>query len=157
VGEPITFRELSAGNPVPTVSRDGRWVAYASIESGIYEVYVRAFPDTGRQWPVSTGGGSFPVWSSTGNELFYRTEDQYLMVTRYSADGDSFVAEKPRVWSNTRIFNTGLIQNFAPAPDGKRFAVLMPAEGPQPGTTQRNAMLVLNFFDEVRRRVAGRP
>ena len=79
------------------------------------------------------------------------------MVTRYSADGESFIAEKPRVWSNTRIFNTGLIQNFAPAPDGKRFAVMMPADGPQPGTTQRNAMLVLNFFDEVRRRVAGRP
>jgi eukaryotic-like serine/threonine-protein kinase len=81
VGEPATFRELSAGNPVPTVSPDGRWVAYASTESGVYEVYVRAFPDTGRQWAVSTGGGSFPVWSSTGNELFYRTEDQYLMVT----------------------------------------------------------------------------
>ncbi|HZM95315.1 MAG TPA: protein kinase [Vicinamibacterales bacterium] len=157
VGEPITFRELSAGNPVPTVSRDGRWVAYASIESGIYEVYVRAFPDTGRQWAVSTGGGSFPVWSSTGNELFYRTEDQYLMVTHYSADGDSFVADKPRVWTNTRIFNTGLIQNFALAPDGKHFAVLMSADGPQPGTTQRNAMLVLNFFDEVRRRVGRSP
>jgi len=154
-GEPQVFRELSAGVPISSVSPDGRWVAYASTESGVYEVYVRAFPDIGRQWAISTGGGSFPVWSRTANELFYRTEDQFLMVTSYSVVGDAFVAAKPRLWSNTRLFNTGLVQNFALAPDGKRFAVLMSAENPEPGVTQGPAMLMLNFFDEVRRRVAS--
>ena len=80
-GQPHVLREFSAGVPIPTVSPDGRWVAYASTESGVYEVYVRAFPDIGRQWAISTGGGTFPVWSRTANELFYRTEDQFLMVT----------------------------------------------------------------------------
>jgi serine/threonine-protein kinase len=153
-GKPEFFRELSAGNPIPTVSPDGRWVAYASIESGVYEVYVRAFPDTGKQWAVSTGGGSFPVWSRTRNELFYRTEDQFLMVTSYSSVGDSFVAVKPRAWSGKRLFNTGLVQNFSLAPDGKRFAVLMSAESPEVRMTEPQAILMLNFFDEIRRRVA---
>jgi eukaryotic-like serine/threonine-protein kinase len=154
-GKPEFFRESSSGNPFPTFSPDGRWVAYASIESGVYEVYVRAFPDTGKQWAISTGGGSFPVWSRTRKELFYRTEDQFLMVTSYSLVGDSFVAVKPRVWSDKRFFNTGFLQNFTLAPDGKRFAVLMSAESPEPGVTEPHAMLVLNFFDEIRRRVAA--
>jgi serine/threonine-protein kinase len=154
-GEPQLLRESSASIPVPAVSPDGRWVAYASSESGAYEVYVRAFPDDGRQWPISTGGGSFPTWSRTGNELFYRTEDQFLMVAGYTLAGGSFVAGKPRLWSKTRLFDTGLTQNFDLAPDGQRFAVVMPADGQESGATQLQMMLVLNFFDEVRRRVAA--
>jgi len=93
-----------------------------------------------------------PVWSR-GNELFYRTEDNRLMVSTYTVVGDSFVAGKPRLWSDTRLFNMGLTQNFDLAPDGKRFAVLMSAEGPELRRTRH--MLVLNFFEEVRRRVAA--
>ena len=153
VGAPQPYREVSAGNPVPTFSPDGRWVALASIESGVYEVYVRAFPDTGRQWAVSTGGGSFPVWSRTSSELFYRTEDQFVMSVAYKVAGDAFVPDKPRRWSDKRLFSTGLIENFDVAPDGTRIAGLM-AE-PQGLVTQRHATLVVNFFDQVRRRMAG--
>jgi eukaryotic-like serine/threonine-protein kinase len=121
----------------------------------VYEVYVRAFPNRGQQTQISTSGGSFPVWSRTASELFYRTEDQFLMVAPYTVAGDSFVAAKPRLWSERRLFNTGLVQNFDLAPAGKRFAVLMSAEGPEPRETQRHVMLVLNFVDEVRWRVAA--
>ena len=131
-GEPRLFRELSAGTPAPAFSPDGHWVAYASSESGVYRVYVRAFPDDGRQWPISTGGGSFPVWSRASNELFYRTEDQLLMVTGYTVANDSFAAGKPRLWSETRLFDIGLAQNFDLAPDGQRFAVMMAPEGSEP-------------------------
>jgi serine/threonine-protein kinase len=117
----------------------------------VYEVYVRAFPDDGRQWAISTEGGSFPVWSRAANELFYRTEDQLLMVTSYTVVGNSFVAGKPRVWSDRRLSNTGLTLNFDVAPDGKRFAALMPLESSVPREPQRHVMLVLNFFDELRR------
>ena len=152
-GEPELFHRTPSGNPYPAFSPDGRWLAYASSESGGYEVYVRAFPDSGRQWPISTDGGTLPVWSRSGNELFYRTEDNRLMVSTYTVVGDSFVAGKPRLWSDTRLFNMGLTQNFDLAPDGKRFAVLMSAEGPELRETQH--MLVLNFFEEVRRRVGA--
>jgi serine/threonine-protein kinase len=153
--EPELFRHVDSGNPVPAVSPDGRWVAYASSESGLYEVYVRAFPDKGQQAQVSTSGGTFPVWSRTGNELFYRTEDHHLMVSTYTTEGDVFLAGRPRLWSERPLFNLGLTQNFDLAPDGKRFAVLMSAESPKPGETQRRVTLVLNVFDEVRRRVAA--
>jgi hypothetical protein len=60
------------------------------------------------------------------------------------------------VWAERQIFNTGLTPNFDLAPDGKRFAVMMSAESPEPRQTQGHVTLVLNFFDEVRRRTADR-
>ncbi len=58
----------------PAVSPDGRWLAYASDESGTAEIYVRPFPDAGSaRWQVSTAGGVSPIWSHSGKELFYRS------------------------------------------------------------------------------------
>ena len=80
---------------------------------------------------------------------------QILMVTSYTVAGDSFVAARPRLWSERRLFNTGTARNFDLAPDGKRFAVLMSAQGAEPRETERGVMLGPNFFDEVRRRVVA--
>ena len=56
----------------PALSPDGRWLAYASNESGAFEIYVRPFPETSSaKWQVSTAGGGEPTWSRTGRELFY--------------------------------------------------------------------------------------
>ena len=55
-------------------------MAYADAEGGTYEVYVRAFPDNETRVQVSTAGGWLPIWSPNGHELFYRTEDQRIMV-----------------------------------------------------------------------------
>src|SRR5690348_4195400 len=56
----------------PAISPDGRWLAYASNESGANEVYVRPFPaTTAARWQVSTGGGEAPRWSSDGRELYF--------------------------------------------------------------------------------------
>ncbi|HET8624782.1 MAG TPA: hypothetical protein VFM14_14555, partial [Gemmatimonadales bacterium] len=60
----------------PALSPDGRWLAYTSDESGQNEVYVRSFPDGGSKVLVSQTGGSEPVWSRDGRELFYRGFDQ---------------------------------------------------------------------------------
>ena len=67
---------------------------------------------------------------------------------------DSFVADKPRVWFGKQLANLGTAPSFDLAPDGKRFVVLMPAESPEPRETQSHVTLMLNFFDEVRRREA---
>jgi serine/threonine protein kinase len=57
----------------PTISPDGRWLAYTSNETGQYEIYVVPFPNTGTaKWAVSTRGGTEPLWSHSGRELFYR-------------------------------------------------------------------------------------
>jgi len=152
-GSPELFLKTPSELPFPAFSPDGRWLAYADAESGHYEVYVRAFPDKGTRWLISTGGGTMPVWSRNGRELFYRTEDSQVMVASYAVKGDTFVADRPRVWSETRLANSGLAPNFDLAPDATRLVVLMPAEGPEPPEVQRHVTLVTNFFDELRHRV----
>jgi len=95
-------------------SPDGRWLAYTSNESGGYQVYVRAFsdksrPDSGGKWQISNAGGAYPVWARNGQELFFRADDNRMMVVTYTAKTDSFVPDKPRVWSNKRLVVFGPI------------------------------------------------
>jgi serine/threonine-protein kinase len=78
-----------------------------------------------------------------------------MMVTNYSVNAGRFVAEKPQVWFGKRLAPVGLTSNYDLAPDGKRIAALMPAEGQEPQENQRHVMVAPNFFDEVRRRVGG--
>jgi hypothetical protein len=77
------------------------------------------------------------------------------MVASYTVKGNSFVVEKPRVWSGRRLANTGVLGNFDLAGNGKHFIALLSAESQHPRETQSHVMLVTNFFDEVRRRVPG--
>ena len=160
--------ELFLGTPFvednPAFSPDGRWLAYASTESGTFEVYVRPFPGPGGRWQVSTGGGRFPLWSwgapGAGRELLFETLDEHVMAVSYTAThtagGDAFSAGKPRMWTETRLRGTGLFSNYDLAPDGKRLAALVAddANGEKPLT---HLTFLLNFSDELRRRVpAGR-
>ena len=128
----------------PIFSPDGRWLAYRSDESGRYEVYVRSFPGPGGKWQVSTGGGDWPVWSKKGQELFYRSSEG-MMVASYTTNGEAFVASKPRLWAAKRDLGA----YFDVAPDGKRFAVVQAERSEQ---STQHVMLLLNFFDELRRR-----
>jgi hypothetical protein len=154
-GQPEVFLKTADAQVFPAFSPDGRWLAYADAQAGAFEVYVRAFPDKGTQVQISNAGGTMPVWSKNGHELFYRTEDQRIMVANYIEKGESFVSNKPQLWFGKRLANVGLSPNFDLAPDGKHFVVLMAAESPEPRETQSHVTLVVNYFDEVRRRVAG--
>ena len=80
----------------PAVSPDGRWIAYASDESGRFEVYVRPFPGPGGKWQVSNAGGTLPIWSHNGRELFFQNPDNRIMVADYEWKNESFVPGKPR-------------------------------------------------------------
>jgi Tol biopolymer transport system component len=132
-------------------SPDGRWIAYTSNESGRLEVYVRAFaasvPAGGARWPISNSGGGAPGWSPNGRELLYLTGDQ-IMTVGYTASGDSFVAEKPRVWAAGVRSGSG----FDLAPDGRRVAVSVTVGTPDVQRQEHSVVFVLNFFDELRRR-----
>ncbi len=80
-GQPQAVLKTRATETNPTFSRDGRWLAYVSNESGTNEVYVRPFPGPGRKLQVSTDGGSDPVWSRNGRELFYWRGDAMMAAT----------------------------------------------------------------------------
>jgi serine/threonine-protein kinase len=152
-GKPESFLQTPADERHPAFSSDGRWLAYISNESGKFEVYVRAFPDKGGKWQISNAGGAYPVWSSNGHELFFRGDDNRIMVATYAAKADSFVPDKPRVWSDKPLANPETIPNYDLAPDGKRIAALMPAETPETPQAQNHVIFLENFADELQRKV----
>ena len=134
-------------------SPDGRWIAYRSNESGSEEIYVRPYPQRSGKWLVSTGGGLYQIWSNNGRELFYQTLDNHIMAVDYVVNGDSFIPGKPRVWSDKKLYSAGITTNWALAPDGKRFAVFLPPEVAGAETGSVHVTFLLNFFDELRRRL----
>ena len=133
-------------------------MAYALANSGNYEVYVRAFPDRGAQRQISNRGGNFPRWSPNGRELFFLSPDQRIMVVDYTNKGNSFSPGVPRLWSKQQILlrsGGGAIQPYAVAADGKRFAVMLYADGTTEPHSPLRLTFLLNFGDELRRRVAS--
>ena len=96
-----------------------------------------------------------PIWSPNGKELFYRTQDDRVMVATYAGKGDAFQADKPRLWSEKRFSDLGTYTNYDLAPDGKRFAVFLPPEGGDQKPAS-HATFLLNFFDELQRKNPGR-
>ena len=153
LGQPKPFVNTPFNELLPAFSPDGRWIAYESSESGTYEIYVRPFPGPGGRWQVSAGGGTYPIWSRNGKELFYRAPDLKIMVSAYTGSGDSFRADKPRVWSTGQFASHGAANDFSLAPDGKRFAVFkVPgSDTVPPAITDVN--FIFNFVDELRAKV----
>jgi serine/threonine-protein kinase len=146
------------GFPMPAFSPDGRWLAYASEESGKREIYVQPFPGPGGKVPISTDGGGFPQWSPNGRELFFLSPDRRIMVVDYSIKGNSFSPGVPRLWSKQQILlkrGGGAIQPYALAADGKRFAVMLYSDGTSESKSPLRLTFLLNFGDELRRRVAS--
>lgn len=123
-----------------------------SNESGNDEDYVRLFPGPGGKEQVSTGVGEVPKWSHNGKELFYSTEDNKIMVVAYTTSTDSFRADKPHLWSSGQFTLRGTGYNFDMHPDGKRFAVLK-APGTENPPVVNKVNFILNFFEELRRKV----
>jgi Tol biopolymer transport system component len=133
----------------PAFSPDGKWIAYTSNESDVWEVYVRPFPGDGREIRVSTRGGRIPAWSRASRQLIFETSDHRLMAVSYEVENGNFVASPPREWSSQMLLDTGVIANFDVGPDGRVLA-LLPIE-PDSQAQRNSVTLVLNFFDELAR------
>jgi serine/threonine-protein kinase len=107
----------------PAISPDGRWLAYGSRESGRDEIYVRPFPDVGRdRWRVSGDGGRMAQWAPDGRELFYLTRDHLVAVGIETTSG--FGVGTPDVLFGLDGFaRVGALRHYDVAPDG-RFLML---------------------------------
>jgi eukaryotic-like serine/threonine-protein kinase len=155
VGKPELVVGTRGNDLFPAFSPDGKWLAYASDESGRFDVYVRPFPGPGAARNVSVNGGVYPAWSSNGHELLFTelrgTAFGNIMAVDYRVSGDAFVAARPRVWSNGPYRRVGAMPIWALHPDGKRIAMFPPEASPENAGGPRFGFL-LNFFDELRRR-----
>jgi len=140
---------LSGSQRGARFSPDGRWVAYQSTESGREEVHVRPWPAMDANFPVSAGGGTEPIWSRDGGELYYRHGDDVLAVGITVQDG-RLQRTSPRV-----LFSRSLFHDFSGdlswdlGPDG-RFVMLRPVPG-----GRATVHVALNWIDDVRARLEG--
>jgi len=151
-GKPESLLLTDADERYPSISPDGKWFAYASAQGGAFEVFVRAFPDTGAKWQISSFGGGYPMWSRLTHELLFETQEAQIMSAAWSVKNDSFVPEKTRPWSPKLLANmVNSVRNVTLAPDGKRVAALFPSNA-ETGV-QSHVFFLLNFFDELERRI----
>ena len=134
--------------PQATLSPDGRFIAYASYETGRAEVYVRPFPEVeSARWLISTAGGVAPQWVATGDELFYRS-DAGIMTASVSTVGD-FTAGRPqmRVELDQPPVDANWFRGaFSISPDGER--VLIDLELPTTVATESQALVVMTGWRE---------
>ena len=153
-GDPAPTRYFANGFFLshPSLSPDGRWMAYDSDESGRVEVYVQSFPDpTIRRWKVSPASGSEPLWTRGGRELVYRKGDSVMAVSMNLQNGSS--AQPVALFGGPYPDSPGWTRpgSYDVSGDGERFLLLkLPPERTRPRIN-----VVLNWFDELRAKAPG--
>jgi serine/threonine-protein kinase len=143
-GEPVPVLATPANERSPMFSPDGRWLAYVSDESGRDEIYVMGYPDRDRRQRISRGGGTAPVWSRDGTEIFFRRGDQMFVVRISGGTGEFTFGAPELLFRGQYDLEPGPSGSlgYHVTPDGQRFLMLR-SEPPQ----QLN--VVLNWFAEV--------
>ena len=114
-------------------SPDGKWVAYASNESGKWEIYVTSFPDARGRWQVSSGGGEQPRWRSDGKELFFLSSDGKMMAVPVTT-GSHFDAGTPVVLFQSTPRPPVLVYDlfvYDVSRDGQRFLINTQVKRPE--------------------------
>jgi Tol biopolymer transport system component len=144
VGSPESAREVVANeftSRLGKLSKDGKWLAYTSNETGRMEVYVRPFPGPGGASQVSVDGGDQPMWSPDGRELFFR--DGSNMVAAAMANG----AAKSRSILFEDTYQTSNATNYDVLPGGG--FIMLRGDG-----DRANLAVLVNWLTEIRRRTA---
>jgi Tol biopolymer transport system component len=124
-GKIVPFLATKASETSGQISPDGKWVAYASNESGEWEIYVTTFPTAAGKWQVSRGGGTEPRWRGDGKEIFYIGARGTLTAVPVNSEGTFstgnptplFQSQLRAQVSSTDIFNYDVTR------DGQRFLV----------------------------------
>ncbi len=147
----------------PSISPDGRWMAYMSDESGRFEIYVRPFPNVDDdRWLVSTqGNAAWPYWAPDGRELYYLDYSTGQMMAVTIDTEPEFTLGNPReLFRGDYFTNPG--RPFDLSPDGQRFLMIKdnplaeePAETVEPEPTTE--LIVVENWDKALKHPALRP
>jgi Tol biopolymer transport system component len=144
---PKQLTQTPSSDRMARFSPDGRWLAYASNESGRFEVYVVPVSGGGGKWQISTDGGDDPFWTAGGKEIVYLAGDRMITAVPVSV-GASFETGTPQP-----LFRAELIESafpgtrWSPTSDGQRFLLVMPVGGAV-GTT---FTVVTNWAEELKK------
>jgi Tol biopolymer transport system component len=145
-GKPVPVLVTPFSESNPSLTRDGRWLAYVGDSTGREEIYVRAL-GTGEEWRVSKEGGSSPVWRKDGRELFY-LDARGVIVALPTTLGAAFSAGPPQDLFPALLDDTSSSREYDVSPDGSRFILnrrkdraeqpmLVQVGLPQPGSVAR--------------------
>jgi serine/threonine-protein kinase len=144
----------------PSVSPDGRWLAYSSFETGNSQIYVRPFPavEQGR-WQISSGeGGVAPMWSRSSDEIFYATQRGWTVARVDPRAGFRVISTTEIVWPSPVPPVGSPVAGgwYSISPDGQRILAVRPASIDGEDTVEPELILVQNFFEELKARVPTR-
>ncbi len=144
--KPFVQTEFKEG--FPEFSPDGRWMAYVSNESGQHEVYVQPYPGPGSRKRISTDEGWAPVWSGSGEELFYligygRPGPKQYWAVDITVTGDDLTPGIPVFLFEQECVAGNPNRAYDVTRDGQHF--LMVSRSP----TQERAVLMEHFGDKV--------
>ncbi len=138
----------------PIFAPSGRFVAYASSESGRLDVYVRPFRAPGRKWTVSTGGGSAPRWRRDERELFYLERDRLMAVPVHP--GAELAFGTPQVlFEFPGLAWTGAAPlgfRYDVTADGQRFLIVKPEPREE---APLQIVVIPDFVEEMKARFGG--
>jgi len=134
----------------PALSPDGRWLAYGSDESGTMEVYVRPFPETATaKWQVSSSGGSEPVWSKSGRQLYYINGKTELVAADIKSVPTFSVEQQRVLFSMAPFVRQGSIQSYDVTADESRFLMVREGEPSQ----QSELIVAENWLETLKGKV----
>ena len=145
-GKPVKVIGTKYDDDAAALSHDGKWIAYASDETGRSEVYVQAFPKATDRWQVTTDGGFGPRWSSDSRQLFYGaiSPERIVWASVSAAPDGGLQFGKP-----TTVYQ-GVVTGYDVARDG-RVLILRRDPAAPPATVH----VVVNWFEELKRKIAG--
>jgi eukaryotic-like serine/threonine-protein kinase len=126
--KPIPFARSEFSEQFPRFSPDGKWIAYASDETGQFEVYVQSFPGLDVKRQISNNGGTQPRWRRDGKELFY-IEDRKIMAVEVKPSARCEVG-MPKFLFETRMSGADPRNQYTVSAKGERFLVNTPAQEP---------------------------
>ena len=132
----------------PALSKDGRWLAFVSNQSGMQQVYVRPLLGGGRQHQISQEGGTEPVWAPDGRELFYianSSSGPQLMSASIQVGRDLQVLGRRTLFAMSEIVGSNPHPNYDISPDGRLFAMVR--------RSPANRIVVLQNLPEIVRRL----
>jgi len=138
-GQPRPFVNSVFTEVTPIISPNGKWVAYASNESGDMEVYVQPFPQGGARHLVSLAGGLAPLWRSDGTELYYRS-GQAVVAVRGAAKEEFRILGRDTLFADFYQGEGFPGSNWDVSPDGESFAMIDARRGTGQITVSVNAL-----------------